>query len=172
MLIKIVTLPFDSAYGGFNDAALRDFLKDLEVISVRDHFFIRNDIPYLTLVIKYFPIRQELDGRFNPKGQRNEAWRESLSEQDMSVFNLLREWRAKRAKKEGMPPYILFTNAQFAQMVKSRPQSLAELMKIDGVGQAKIDKYGEEILRITKLNFGLEEKNQSKTFDTGPVGEN
>jgi hypothetical protein len=47
MLIKIFTLSFDSAYGGFNDLVLRDFLKDLEVISVREHFFIRNEIAYL-----------------------------------------------------------------------------------------------------------------------------
>src|SRR5262245_50889588 len=75
MLIKIITLSFDSAYGGFNDQALRDFLKDLEVVSVRDHFFIRNEVAYLTLIIKYFPMRQELDAKLNPKGERDEAWR-------------------------------------------------------------------------------------------------
>jgi superfamily II DNA helicase RecQ len=156
MLIKIITLSFDSAYGGFNDLALRDFLKDLEVISVKEYFFIRNEVAYLTLIIKYFPVRQELDNKLNPKGQRDEAWRKMLSEGDMGLFNLLRDWRAKRAKKEGLPPYILFTNVQFAEIVKGRPQSLAELMKIDGIGQAKIDKYGEEILEISKINLGAE----------------
>jgi hypothetical protein len=109
MLIKIITLSFGSVYGGFNDLMLRDFLKDIEVVSVRDHFFIRNEVAYLTLIIKYFPARQELDAKLNPKGQRDEAWRQMLSEGDMGLFNLLRDWRAKRAKKEGLPPYILFT---------------------------------------------------------------
>ena len=47
MLIKIITLSFDSAYGGFNDLTLRDFMKDVEIISIRDHFFIRNEVAYL-----------------------------------------------------------------------------------------------------------------------------
>jgi len=151
MLIKIITLPFNSAYGGFNDAELRDFMKGNEIISVRDHFFMRHDVAYLTLIIKYLPGLQELDVR--PKGTKEEPWRKALSEADMGLFNLLREWRAKRAKKEGYPPYILFTNVQLAEMVKSRPQSLVELMKIDGVGQAKADKYGQEILAITKIDL-------------------
>jgi hypothetical protein len=72
-------------------------MKDVEIISIRDHFFMRNEIAYLTLIIKYFPLRQELDVKLNPKGQRDEAWRQTLSEADMGIFNLLRDWRAKRA---------------------------------------------------------------------------
>lgn len=61
MLIKVFTLIFNSASGGFDDAALRDFLKDKEVISISDHLFNRNEIPYLVLIVKYFPLRQETD---------------------------------------------------------------------------------------------------------------
>jgi superfamily II DNA helicase RecQ len=43
------------------------------------------------------------------------------------------------------------TNVQLAHIVKQRPQSLTELMKIEGVGKAKADKYGEDILRISQL---------------------
>jgi superfamily II DNA helicase RecQ len=37
---------------------------------------------------------------------------EGLSEADMGVFNRLREWRSKRCRQEGVPPYIIFTNKQ------------------------------------------------------------
>jgi RNA-directed DNA polymerase len=90
MLIKVITLSFDSALGGFNESMVRDFIKDCEVISIRDHFFIRNEMPYLTLVIQYFPIRQELNPKMAPQGKREEEWRETLSESDMGLFNLLR----------------------------------------------------------------------------------
>jgi hypothetical protein len=77
MLIKIITLPFNSAHGGFNDAELRDFMKGNEIISVRDHFFMRHDVAYLTLIIKYLPGLQELDVR--PKGTKEElaSWLEA-----------------------------------------------------------------------------------------------
>lgn len=153
MLVKVVSLTFDSASGGFRDDELREFLKDKELISMQDHFFIRNDIPYLTFVLRYFPNRVETDPKLAPKGDREEAWRKLLSEKDMGIFNLLRDWRSQRAKKDGMPPYILFTNQQLALIVKKRPQSLAELTQIDGIGNGKAQKYGQEILDISKINL-------------------
>jgi len=38
--------------------------------------------------------------------------------------------------------------------VKQRPQTLSELSKIEGIGKAKTDKYGEEILSMTKIHVG------------------
>lgn len=160
MLIKILSLSFDSAKEKFSDDILRDFIKDKEIISIRDYFFVRNEVPYLTLLIKYFPIRQEIIFESQQKNNtqnsrtnnsKEEAWKEILVEADMGLFNLLRDWRSERSKKEGVPPYVLFTNVQLAQIVKSRPQSFADLLKIDGIGRAKADKYGQDILKITLI---------------------
>ena len=72
-----------------------------------------------------------------------------MAEHDMGMFNLLREWRSKRSREEGVPPYILFTNKQLAQIAKDRPASLTDLEKIHGVGSTKREKYGKEVLEIT-----------------------
>ena len=154
MLIKVISITFDSAYGGFNDEIIRDFLKDKELISARDYLFVKNDVPYLTFVLRYFPHRAEIEQQVQTNNKKKEAWRESLSEADMGLFNLLRDWRSKRSKKDGMPPYILFTNQNLADIVKKRPQSLSELMQIEGIGQGKADKYGEDILKISKIDLG------------------
>lgn len=61
MLVKIISLTFDSVRGGFDDSPLTDFIKDKEIISISDHFFVKNETPYLSVVIKYFPYRQEAD---------------------------------------------------------------------------------------------------------------
>lgn len=148
MLVKIFSITFNSALGGFDDTELREFLKDKDVISIQDHFFMKNEVPYLTLVIKYFPFRQELDANLAPKGKRDEAWRETLSESDMGIFNLLREWRAKRSKEEGVPPYILFTNKQLAELIKENPTSPAHLERVDGIGKNRVEKYGRDVLNI------------------------
>jgi len=87
-----------------------------------------------------------------------EDWRKILKESDLGLFNLFREWRSKRSKKEGVPPYVLFTNNQLAQIVIKRPQSLADLSKIEGIGKAKLEKYGQEILGISKIAAPAEEK--------------
>ncbi len=153
MLLKIFCLNFDSMIGGFNDQEMREFFKDKEIISIRDHLFIRNELPYLTLVIKYFPYRIEADQQTQKtEGKRDESWRGLLQESDLGLFNILRDWRSSRCKKDGVPPYIIFTNQQLALIIKKRPQSLTELGSIEGIGKAKIDKYGLEILGFTQIS--------------------
>jgi ATP-dependent DNA helicase RecQ len=71
----------------------------------------------------------------------------------MGFFNILRDWRSQQCKKEGVSPYNLFTNQQVAMILKKRPQSVSELTQIDGVGKGKAQKYGEEVLSISKINF-------------------
>lgn len=160
MLIKVISISFDSIFGGFNDEEVRNFLKDKELISANDYLFIKNDVPYLTFVIRYFPHRQEIEQKIQSqstnKNQRSdEAWKNLLTDADMGLFNLLRDWRSQRSKKEGLPPYILFTNQQLANIVKKKPQTLSELTKIDGIGKGKAEKYGGDVLDITKVNLGL-----------------
>jgi len=158
VLIKVISLTFDSIYGGFNDGAVREFLKDKELLGVQDHLIVRNDVPYLVFVLKYMPYRAETDPKYSAKVKEEEPWRKMLTESDMGLFNLLRDWRSERAKKEGMPPYVLFTNQQFAMIVKKRPQTLGELAQIEGVGQGKVQKYGQDILNISKVNLGGEKE--------------
>lgn len=163
MLVKIFSLNFNSTVGGFDDEPLRDFIKDKEVISIRDHLFVRNEIPYLTLVVKYFPFRSEANAEPSSKtSSKDEAWKKLLSDADMGLFNLLRDWRSERCKKEGVPPYILLTNKQLAEIVKKQPDSLSALTKIDGIGKAKAEKYGEDVLALLKKEASKEEDSETK----------
>ncbi len=44
---------FNSVYEGFNDIKIFEFIRDRNIMPVRDHFYIRDEIPYLSLVIQY-----------------------------------------------------------------------------------------------------------------------
>jgi hypothetical protein len=52
MLLHIITLKFNSVLERFDDTELKEFIKDKEVLSVKDYFFTKNETPYLALVIK------------------------------------------------------------------------------------------------------------------------
>ena len=56
MLVRVFTLGFDPATERFNDEPVRDFLADKEVVSISDHFFVRDAAPYLALVGNYSPL--------------------------------------------------------------------------------------------------------------------
>jgi DNA helicase II / ATP-dependent DNA helicase PcrA len=62
------------------------------------------------------------------------------------AFGLLRKWRLERAKADGVPAYVVFHDSTLAEIARQAPQSLTELAGIAGVGPAKLDRYGQEVL--------------------------
>ena len=149
MLACVVTLRFDPVLGAFDDSPLQEFLRTREILTIRDHFFVRNEVPYLAMVVTYKPPTPEAESAVAEKSkERGGTWRAQVSEADFPLFNALRDWRAERAKREGIPPYVIFTNKQLAAIVKARPQSVSKLATIEGVGKAKLDNYGQELLAL------------------------
>jgi ATP-dependent DNA helicase RecQ len=82
--------------------------------------------------------------------KKDEKYKEILTENDWPIFKRLKEWRAEKCKKEGVPPYIVFTNLQLAKIAATRPTSLNAIQQIEGIGNSKREKYGNEILQIIK----------------------
>jgi superfamily II DNA helicase RecQ len=64
------------------------------------------------------------------------------------AFEALRKWRSLKAKEEGVPPYVIATNAEIQSILDHQPQNLEELGQIKGFGKAKAAKYGREILQL------------------------
>ncbi|WP_231919956.1 DNA helicase RecQ [Microlunatus soli] len=62
------------------------------------------------------------------------------------IFEALRQWRAETAKEQGVPAYVIFHDATLRQIAVDRPQDLAALGAVGGVGDAKLSRYGEQIL--------------------------
>jgi DNA helicase II / ATP-dependent DNA helicase PcrA len=61
-------------------------------------------------------------------------------------FDALKQWRLERAKADEVPAYVVFHNATLAEIAERRPQTLAELARVPGVGPAKLERYGDEVL--------------------------
>jgi ATP-dependent DNA helicase RecQ len=67
---------------------------------------------------------------------------------DESLFQALRARRLQFAKAQEVPPYVIFHDSTLAAMARARPRRLRELAGISGVGQAKLERYGEEFLAV------------------------
>lgn len=67
---------------------------------------------------------------------------------DKDLFIKLKEWRRNRASKEGIKPYIIFSDSSLIEIVNNLPKNEEELIQIRGVGEKKVFKYGKEILQI------------------------
>jgi len=64
------------------------------------------------------------------------------------VFDLLRSWRARLARDQGIPAYAVLTNAELATIAHARPQSRAALIQIDGFGANKAERNGKDLIAI------------------------
>jgi ATP-dependent DNA helicase RecQ len=69
-----------------------------------------------------------------------------LSADAKDLFERLRAWRASIAREQGLPAYVIFHDATLRQIAAERPTSLAALATISGVGEAKLAKYGQQVL--------------------------
>ncbi|MFD5783520.1 DNA helicase RecQ [Streptomyces sp. NPDC126933] len=69
-----------------------------------------------------------------------------LPEAAVPVFETLRAWRGATAKEQGVPAYVVFHDATLREIAVLAPSTLAELGTVNGVGENKLAKYGEQIL--------------------------
>jgi DNA helicase II / ATP-dependent DNA helicase PcrA len=68
------------------------------------------------------------------------------AEPDDPKYAALRRWRLERALADDLPAYVVFHNATLAEIVRRRPATLTELAAVPGVGPAKLERYGSEVL--------------------------
>ncbi len=78
-----------------------------------------------------------------------------LSAADAAVFEKLRAWRGTTARDQSVPAYVVFHDATLRSIATAAPTTLAELSQISGVGDAKLAKYGEQILEVLAASAGL-----------------
>ncbi|PDV90158.1 DNA helicase RecQ [Rhizobium sp. H4] len=85
--------------------------------------------------------------RRTKKVERSER-KSALSGADGSLFEALRAERMAIAKSLGVPPYVVFPDTTLIAFATERPRSRKELLAISGVGQAKLERYGDAFLEI------------------------
>ncbi len=148
MQVKVFTMRYSPEAGGFDDAEMQRFLENKRVLSVTEQFFEHEKIPTWALLVSYrdlappaaLPRPVEARGRVD--------WRARVPEPDRPLFDTLRKWRNDRAKRDGKPAYVLLTNRQLAAVVERRPVSRAALEEIEGVGEARLAAFGDELIQV------------------------
>lgn len=84
-----------------------------------------------------------------------------------TLFEILRKLRSELAKEEGVPAYVIFNDATLKQFETERPMSDSEFLAIDGVGKAKLEKYGDIFIKTIidfQKNKNLKPKKESNTY--------
>jgi ATP-dependent DNA helicase UvrD/PcrA len=67
---------------------------------------------------------------------------------DEGLFEQLRTWRSGQAAEESVPAYVVFTDATLQLIAEHKPQSADALLRINGIGKTKLERYGEAVLAL------------------------
>ncbi len=84
--------------------------------------------------------------RHSPKADRKSAV--ELEPAAQAIWEALRAWRLEEARRQELPPYVIFHDATLIEVAHRRPISLTSLAAIPGIGAGKIERYGGAIIEI------------------------
>jgi ATP-dependent DNA helicase RecQ len=94
--------------------------------------------------------RPKVQAPRSPRKARGLAARSKAGGADAALFEALRALRKSLADADGVPPYIVFGDATLLEMAQARPTTPADLLEITGVGQKKLERYGEAFLGVIR----------------------
>jgi len=159
-VLKIVTLPFDDKMEEFEQEKLEKVLKDVQIVKYQAELVKIEGKYYWTVFVECQKIeklnKNSEKNNFTENGKEfkdaNKNYMEYLTEDEMELYKILKEWRAGEAQLLGYPPYIIASNQLLANIAKTNPKNMEELSQLKGMGKRKIRDYGEEILLILE-NF-------------------
>lgn len=150
MDLRLVTVALDPATGRFPENPLGAF--DAEPLSVVEHFFHHAGLPHLLLVVHLRPRELGRTGSSATPRLRDSGPRAELAPDERDLFDRLRAFRNGRAEADGVPPFVVLTNRQLADVARRRPHTLAALREISGFGDAKTERYGAALLQLVLAN--------------------
>jgi len=88
--------------------------------------------------------------RAAPRSRSRVTESADLSNQDATLFDLLKAWRLGEARTQGVPAYVILHDKTLAEIARRRPRDLMALSAIAGIGAAKLDRYGAAIVGVVK----------------------
>lgn len=128
---------------------LNKFLRAQRTLTVHKEFVNQGENSHWCLAVEYLTQSQDEDKKGDNRNKID--YREILSAEDFALFAKLRDWRKQAAAREAVPVYTIFTNEQLAAIAQKRVGALKDLKAIDGVGESRVGKYGDEIIKLISL---------------------
>ncbi len=92
----------------------------------------------------------ELPASATPGRSRRSPEREAVEMDDaaMGLLSNLKSWRTEEARRQGVPPYVVFNDRTLEAVAAARPASEDDLLGISGIGPAKLERYGAALLDL------------------------
>ena len=100
-------------------------------------------------------LRKALEDQEATVGRPRKGPRDSvdLAVGDQKLFEDLRYWRAAEARRQHVPPYVIFSDRTLAEIALRRPRTSSTLLAVSGVGEGKLARYGPEVIAVVEKSL-------------------
>lgn len=102
------------------------------------------------VALRQAPEGQDPSTRSGRPRKRTREAAEALGPHDQPLFEALRLWRTAEAKRQHVPPYVIFPDRTLIDLAIRKPSNLGALAGVNGVGESKLGRYGEAVLDVLR----------------------
>ena len=140
------------------EADLNGFLRSHRVIAIEKRFVDQGSSSFWAFSVEYLDAAAASSSGTksssnNTAGKPRIDYCERLSTENFAVFAQLRQLRKELAAADAVAIYLVLTNEHMAQIVEQRANTLAALAKIDGLGEARLQKYGPRLVEFLERQW-------------------
>ena len=129
-------------------------MKELKLKDISDLILRLSAMQYLDITESQYPVVTLNELSWQVLRGQKKVWQKMVivkkAKAKGELFEALRSLRKELATKEKLPPYMIFSDATLTQMATDKPTDLELMKNIRGVGEFKLQKYGEEFLTVIK----------------------
>lgn len=146
-----------STYGIGNDLSSQEWRSIVRQLVARglltvnaDHFGALQLSPQCRALLRgeeSIELRRE---QASARKRRGAAVPADINEQDRPLWQALKSCRKKLAEEHGVPPYVIFHDATLREMLEQRPTTMKGLLALPGVGDSKLERFGDEFLTVLR----------------------
>ena len=138
----------------FTQLSTYGLMKERTIKEISDLILRLSAMQYLTITESQYPIVLLNELSWQVLRKQTQVWQKMVvvkkAKGKGALFEALRSLRKELALAEQVPPYLIFSDSTLTQMAEEKPTDLQELRAIKGVGDFKLDKYGEKFLAEIK----------------------
>jgi len=147
MAFKFFRVSLHDLDGATNE--LNQFLTSHRVDSIERQFVNQGENSYWLFCIEYHEPQQARTLAASAGTRRRERidYRDVLNDDDFQTYLRLKELRQQIAQEESLAVYLIFTNEHLAKIAEAHVRTKEDLQKIDGIGKARVEKYGDRVLK-------------------------
>jgi len=144
---------------GDAEAQLNAFLGSHRVLTVDRRWVEQGGQSFWSFCIDFLPPGSKSKTEPPRFGQKDRIdYKEKLTPEQFQVFAQLRDLRKEIAQAEAVPMYTIFTNEQLARMVTGQVRTKAALAQIEGIGEARVTRYGPRFLELLGKLLGVKDE--------------